>query len=209
MIITKIEKQKKNKNRSSIYIDDRFSFGIDDFDLFKLKLKVGDEITEKRLSEIKETVLLTSAKEYAVSIVSRFTYTKKAITEKLKNKDYDNETINKTLLFLEEYKLIDDYDYAKRYISDALNIKHFGIKKIKYELMQKGISSDIVDSAISEFDAECIEEESILPLAKKRLGGNFEYKNIMKVKRYLVSKGFSFDLIDKTISLILNEKGEL
>lgn len=208
MIITKIEKQKKNNNRSSVYIDEKFSFGIDDFDLFRLKLKVGDKITEEKLSEIKETVLLTSAKEYAVSIVSRFAYTKKAMTDKLKNKDYDDETIEKTLCFLEEYKLIDDYDYAKRYINDALNIKHFGIKKIKYELIQKGISADIVDSAICEFDAESIEEESIFPLAKKRLGGNFEYKNIMKVKRYLVSKGFSFELIDKTIDSIINEKGE-
>lgn len=208
MIITKIEKQKKDKNRSSVFIDDNFAFGIDDFDLFKLKLKVGLTISESQLSNIKETILFTSAKEYSIELISHFRYTEKTMYEKLKNREYDEETILKTLDFLKNYDFINDYEYAKSYINDALNFKKSGFKKIRYELMQKGINNEIINKVMSEFDVELIEEKNILPLAKKKLNDNFEYKNIMKVKRYLISKGFSFELIDKTIDSVLRGEGE-
>jgi len=208
MIITKIEKQKKDKNRSSVFLDEKFSFGIDDFDLFKLKLKVGMEISNRDLKEIKETVLFSSAKEYATRLVSRFNYTKKGMNDKLRTRGYDEEIIAKTLEFLEHYNFLNDFDYAKCFINDALNIKNIGLQKIRYELIQKGIGIDIIDNALSEYDIDLMEEKNILPLAKKKLNGNFEYKNIIKVKRYLFSKGFSFELIDKTINNILNGEGE-
>ncbi|MBR2499902.1 MAG: regulatory protein RecX [Clostridia bacterium] len=208
MIITKIEKQKKDKNRSSVFLDDKFGFGIDDFDLHILKLKVGMEISEIRLKEIKDTVLFSSAKEYALKLVSRFSYTKKTMCEKLFMRGYDDEITTKTIEFLENYKYIDDFEYSKKFISDALNLKHYGVSKIKYELSQKGIDSSVIESALSEFDLFQLEKECILPIARKKLSGNFEYKNIQKTKRYLISKGFSYELIDSVINSLINEVGE-
>ena len=72
----------------------------------------------------------------------------------------------------------------------------------------KGIPNEIVDEAISGFDVYSLENESILPIAEKKLAGNFEYKNIMKTKRYLLSKGFSYELIDSTIKALIDGKGE-
>ena len=114
MIITKIEKQKKNNKRSSVFLDDKFAFGIDDFDLFKLKLKVGIEISNEELENIRNTVIFTAAKEYAVQLTTRSSYTKKTIIEKLKMRDYDDFIIDKTIAFLEEYKLVDDFDYVSK-----------------------------------------------------------------------------------------------
>jgi len=205
MIITKIEKQKKNNKRSSVFLDDKFAFGIDDFDLFKLKLKVGIEISNEELENIRNTVIFTAAKEYAVQLTTRSSYTKKTIIEKLKMRDYDDFIIDKTIAFLEEYKLVDDFDYARRYINDAYKYKNYGTQKIKYELIKKGISSDIIDDVLSSIDTDIIEEENILPLAIKKLSGNFEYKNIMKTKRFLLSKGYSYEIIDFTISKIIKE----
>ena len=39
----------------------------------------------------------------------------------------------------------------------------------------------------------------------KRLNGNFEYKNIMKTKRFLLSKGYSYEIIDSVINKIVKE----
>lgn len=208
MKITAIEKQKNNKDRSSVYIDDKFAFGIDDFDLYKLKLKIGTTITESELSDIKETILFTSAKEYSIALVSRYMYTCKKMIEKLKSKGYDDEIIEKTIDFLKSYNYINDLEYAQKFINDSLKIKHLGFSKIRYELNLKGIPNEIVDEAISGFDVYSLENESILPIAEKKLAGNFEYKNIMKTKRYLLSKGFSYELIDSTIKALIDGKGE-
>ena len=208
MKITSIEKQKNNKDRSSVYIDEKFAFGIDDFDLYKLKLKIGTTITENELLHIKETVLFTSAKEYAISLVSRYMYTCKKMIDKLNSRGYDNEIIEKTIVFLKSYNYINDLEYAQKYINDSLRIKHIGFSKIRYDLIIKGVPNEIIEEAISQFDVYFLENESILPIAEKKLAGNFEYKNIMKTKRYLLSKGFSYELIDSTINALINRKGE-
>ena len=39
-----------------------------------------------------------------------------------------------------------------------LNLKKNGLKKIRYELMQKGIDNETINKTIAEFDVELIEE---------------------------------------------------
>ena len=52
MIITKIELQKKNKDRASIYIDEKFAFGVHINIVYDLHLKKGMEMTDELREEI-------------------------------------------------------------------------------------------------------------------------------------------------------------
>ena len=202
MVVTKIEPQKKNKNRSSVYIDDSFAFGIDNFDLLKLKIKVGSELDKERLEFIHQTVLLSAAKNYGMKLTSVRSYTKAGILRKMLEKGFDEREIKQTIIFLQEYKLLDDEEYAKRFINDFINIKGYGKFRIKNELREKGIDKETADRILSEYDFNDIEEEKILPLAQKKLGGDFSIQNIAKTKRYLASRGFGFDAIDSVIRKI-------
>ncbi|MBQ4516228.1 MAG: regulatory protein RecX [Clostridia bacterium] len=202
MVVTKIEPQKKDKNRSSVYIDDSFAFGIDNFDLLKLKIKVGIELDSERLEFIHQTVLLSAAKNYGMKLTSARSYTKAALLRKMFEKGFDEREINQTIAFLEEYKLLDDEEYARRFVNDCINIKGYGKFRIKNDLREKGIDKDTADKILSEYDFNEIEEEKILPLAQKKLGGDFTIQNIAKTKRYLASRGFGFDAIDSAIRKI-------
>ena len=202
MIITKIEPQKKNKNRSSVYLDDSFAFGIDNFDLMKLKLKAGMEIDAQELSYIRETTLFTETKNYGMKLTGSRSYTESGLCRKMREKGYGDKEIEKTIEFLKEYRLIDDEDYARRFVNDAINIKGYGKYRIKNELLVKGIDKDLAEKILSEYDFNEIEEEKILPLAAKKLGGNFSIENIAKTKRYLASRGFGFSAIDSAVRKI-------
>ena len=202
MQITDISPQKKNKNRLNVFTDGEFSFGIDSFDAFKLKLKIGNEITEEEIKKIKETVILSNAKEYALSLCSARFYTEAGVLKKLKEKEFDEWTITETLSFLKEYKFIDDFEYAKKYAEECLNSKNGGKLKIKMKLKEKGISSFIIDEVLSLFDFEEYEKESLSELVEKKLDGNFDFKNIMKVKRYFISRGFGFEAVDSAIKKV-------
>ena len=140
MKITAIEEQKKNKNRKSVFLDGAFAFGIDAFSLYALKLSEGDEIDEARLAEIKRTVLFEDAKAKAARLLSSRSYTSRDIRKKLLEYTGDEETADKTLVFLEEYKLVDDRDYAKRFAHDCLHLKKLGRRSIRMKLLEKGIS---------------------------------------------------------------------
>lgn len=199
MKITKIEPQKKHKNRMSVFLDDMFAFGIDAFSLYALKLKENDEIDEIRLREIKNTVLFESAKTYAANLVSARSYTERGMKQKLMDHTGDEATANKVLAFLKEYKLIDDSDYARRFASDCLNLKKYGRRKIKYKLLEKGIPAEIAENAIEELDCNDVEAENLEKLMQKKLGGDFDMKNVMRAKRYFAARGYSFDDIDSTL----------
>ena len=199
MKITKIVPQKKHKNRMSVYLDETFAFGIDAFSLYALKLKENDEIDERQLCDIKNTVLFESGKTYAANLVSARSYTERGIKQKLMDHTGDEATANKVITFLKEYKLIDDSDYARRFVSDCLNLKKYGRRKIKYKLLEKGISAEIAENAIEEFDCADLESEHLEKLMQKKLGGDFDIKNVMRAKRYFAARGYSFDDIDNLL----------
>lgn len=202
MKITKIEQQKKNKKRRSVFIDGEFSFGADNFTLLSLHLNEGDEISEEKLAVIKNTAVFEDAKNYAANLISSRSYTEKAMREKLNAHIGESEIIDKTISFLKEYKLIDDYDYAIRYAHDLVHLKKLGMASVKWKLKEKGISPSIIESVLSELDFSYEMEENLENLAQKKLGSNFDIKNIMKVKRYLASRGYSFDDINRVFSKI-------
>lgn len=205
MKITKIEPQKKYKNRMSVFLDGEFVFGIDTFSLYKLKLKENDEINDERLCEIKSTVLLESAKNYAANLLSSRSYTEHAMKQKLLDYTGDEEAAHKVIVFLKEYKLIDDFDYAKRFAHDCLNLKKYGGRKIKYKLLEKGIAAEIAEQVMQELNCSDLETENLERLMQKKLGGNFELKNVMKAKRYFAARGYRFEDIDNTLKKLKTE----
>ena len=185
MKITKIEPQKKNKSRFSVFIDGEFSFGTDGFTLLSLHIEEGDEISEEKLAVIKNTAVFEDAKSYAARLVSSRSYTEKAMREKLLAHIGDEGVVNKTISFLKEYKLIDDYDYATRYAHDLVHLKKLGLSSVKWKLKEKGISDAVIEAVLSELDFSDEIEENLKAVAEKKLSGNYDIKNIMKVKRFL------------------------
>ncbi len=202
MKITKIEQQKKHKNRMSVFLDGEFAFGIDAFTLYSLHLKEDDEITEERLDTIKKTVLFEDAKSKAAKLLSSRSYTARDMKKKLLEYTGDETVSEETLAFLKEYRLIDDRDYARRFASDCLRIKKLGKRNIRMKLLEKGISATLADETIEALDCAEEEQENLQKILLKKIGGNFEFENLMKAKRYAVSRGYSFDEIDSAIRTI-------
>ena len=52
MIITDIKKQVKDTERYSIYIDNKFVFGLSGVDVLYYRLKIGNEITQEKYDEL-------------------------------------------------------------------------------------------------------------------------------------------------------------
>ncbi len=208
MKITAIEEQKKNKNRKSVFLDGAFAFGIDAFSLYALKLKEGDEISPEYLAEIKRTVLFEDAKAKAAKLVSMRSYTVSGIRKKLLEYTQSEEVTDRTVAFLEEYKLIDDWDYARRYAHDCFYLKKLGKRSIRMKLSEKGIPSNVADEVIDELVDADVAEDHLLSLLSKKLGGDFDFKNIQKAKRYAAYRGYGFDEIDSAIRKIQAESEE-
>lgn len=143
-------------------------------------------------------------KEKALRLLEFRNHTKKELERKLKVFGANEENIEKVTVFLQEYGLINDREYAKRFACDLQNLKKYGKNRIKNELFAKGISPEFVDEAIGELDDDY--EDTLKELIKKRLKGDFEQKNKDRTIRYFIYRGYSFDEIKRIIAELENEQ---
>ncbi len=80
MVITKIEKQRKNSKRWNLYVDDEFACGISEDTFLNFGLRTNDEITQASIDEIKRFDEYQYAKKAALDSLSYRVRSRKEIT---------------------------------------------------------------------------------------------------------------------------------
>ena len=149
---------------------------------------------------IKKELTKSEAKEKALRLLAFRAHSEYELLEKLKRAGAQDEDLPYVLDFVKEYGFVNDEEYARRMAKDLKNIKKYGKRRIIAELKSKGISEEYIDAALSELSND--EEEGLLPLVIKKLGGNFEQKNIDKAIRYFIYRGYEFSDIKACIEKI-------
>lgn len=86
----------------------------------------------------------------------------------LKEKNFDEETIKETIERLRSLKLVDDLDYAKRYINYVVSYRLTGPRKIRKTLLTHGISEDLSNSILTKY-ADEVWYDKIRTIINKKL----------------------------------------
>lgn len=204
MLITKIEKQKNNPKRYSVFLNNEFAFGIDEIDLLYFKLKENEILEKEKYKYILNNLLLNKAKNKALKYLGYKMRSEKQVREKLLESEFPEIIINKVLLMLKKYDYINDEEYAKAFIKDKMNLKGYGSFKISYELKMQGIGEDIFKKYLEDEDFVNEQEKAIALLEKKiRKIEKIDYKEKQKLYAYLSRRGFSFDTINNALNIVL------
>lgn len=206
MKITAIEPQ-KNLKRVNIFIDGEFAFGIDEYLRFKHSLHVDDEITQEFIDKILKAEEQLKANNYAFGLLSYRQRSEKELINALQRKGFDEEYIEKSLQYLRENKYIDDEYFTKSFIADKQNLNGFGAQRIKYELIKKGISNDIIQSQLIIDEDE--EYQMALEIGEKKMKSfkNDEKDAIYrKLGGFLQRRGYSYDIVSKVLRTLLKDR---
>lgn len=204
--ITKIESDKKDINRVYIYLDgDFFKSTLKEIS-FNLNLYEGKKIDRKTLNEIilKEDII--KCKNKALQIINGASQSKKNLKNKLLKYGFEKDIIDRVILNLEEYDLINDKKLAQNIIKDKRRIKGFGKNRIFYDLLKKGISKDIAQNEINRLENKELELENAIYLAKKKykkIKDTDKRKIYQKMANHLSYKGFDYDIIKKAINEVI------
>lgn len=204
--ITKIEYQKKNKERFNIYIDDEYGFAVDISILIKYSLKKGMELDDALIDDILLAEEEISVYNYGISVLSRYFKSEYELRLKMKNKGFNPQLIDNAISILKEHKYLDDERYCEMFINDKINISKHGVRKIKEALYYKGIDKEIIEEKIKCISAESEEERALLLGEKKLLNikENDNRKKMSKLSNYLLGKGFEYETVNKTLRKLLN-----
>lgn len=207
-IITKVEVQKNNKQKVNLYLDNEYYNRVYLDTCVKYGLKVGLDVDESKLEEIILESEINIAFNMAINYVGSALKTRKQITDYLKKKEFADCVTKAVVDKLVDYKYIDDEQYVASYVNFYSG--KYGITKLKNNLKAKGVSDKIIQNYFED-NAEDLNEkmEDLCTVLARKKAQNLDmqdYKNIQKISRFLLSRGFDFDEINHSIEIIKKEK---
>lgn len=206
MQITDMTLQKRDPNKKNIFVDGNYVFALSHTDVAYFRLEIGKEISEEIFEYIQNSLIYIQAQEKALTYLGYKMRTKKEVEQKLLEKEFSEEIIARVMVFLEDYRYIDDREYAVHYVKERLRLRPRGAMLLRMELKQKGICEEWIVEAIAE--ANPSEEQDAIGLLEKKLRGNYEIDEKKKKQLYgfLQRKGYSYDTIKKAF-LYIEEMG--
>ena len=183
------------------------------YELFvKHNLYVGDEISEEKFENLTEQIEIYRIKQSAFRYLGLRNHSKSELKLKLVKKGYGKSLINISINDIDRLGYLDDKKFAEEYFNYQIKKKK-GLFKIKAELVKKGIERKIIEELSAGFIDHPEFENSINQLVEKKLR-LFQSKNYSKIQikqklyLFLTQKGFSTDLIQKSLDRKLKEINE-
>lgn len=193
--ITDIQIQKNNKTRANVYVDGEFAFGLEMLTVMKLGLKIGKDVSVQELDEAVFDSEKSVAFEKAVDYLGRCMRTCRQMKEYLGKKGYSQKVVDYVVAKLKDYKYLDDDLYAAAYAESASANK--GNRRIRQELMQKGISASLAENVAIDSETAQLAAER---LAQKYMRGKTcDVKTLQKLQRYLLSRGYEYDVVNAVV----------
>lgn len=121
----------------------------------------------------------------------------KDVRDKLKTFDIPEEDKTKILDYLLDNRFANDERYAKAFVRGKVNQSGWGINKIRFHLIQKGIDKDIIDEALGQTDEEAYRQRliEILKTKAKTVKADSDFEKKRKLAAYAMQKGFEGSLV--------------
>lgn len=206
-VISSITVQKRNKERYSIFVNDRFLLGVAEQTLLKFNLSKGVEVTPLLYKKLRREEGQFAVKRYLLKLLGRRDHARRELLDKALRKDYTREVILDVLDELEEKGYIDDAEFARKYAADQYRLNHWGPAKIKARLFRKGIQRAAAERSIRKvFENEDL-EETFVHLVEKRKRHFLREEHLLKRKkkiiRYLAGKGYRSSSIYRSIDKLM------
>ncbi|WP_455100592.1 regulatory protein RecX [Parvimonas micra] len=172
----------------------------------KYKVSVDMYFSEDEILEMKYFSDIERAKSRAINYISGKLKTKYEVRLKLKENGFAEDVIDEVLDILEKDEYLNDKVYCEIFIEDKKKLNGYGKNKIKSLLIQKGISKNIFEDFLNEFEYD-EEFDNALKMGIKKLEllSNEEdnFKKKQKIINYLTYRGFGFDVINDVLKEIL------
>lgn len=138
----------------------------------------------------------TKALNYAFLLLKYRSRSRYEIAFRLERKKYSSSLIKKVLDYLEEYRYINDAEFAKAFIAQGV-VKGYGKRRIEYSLKKLGVSKETAGPLLKSLTEDKSKIRDIIAKKIKYYRGK---KNVAaKIMRHLLARGFGYADVIKEI----------
>jgi regulatory protein len=215
MRITKIESQKKNPRRKNLYADGEFVAGVSLETLVRAGLRAGDEITDDQVKTLVRDEERLSARRVALRFLGHRARAVKEVRDKLRENEFSDADIEDTIETLKQAGLLNDAEFARMFINDALSAKATGRMLLRRRLLLLGVEKEIVESALQRTFKGIDEQHEAMKVARKFLkkstatrGAPGSIQLRQRLSSFLGRRGYTWDVIEPVIKTLMKEQEE-
>jgi regulatory protein len=205
MLITKIQRCRRERDRYDVYIDERPALRVSETFLVKSGLAAGGEIDQDTFDRLSAAEERECAYRNALNFVSYRPRSSKEVLDKLAKKSCERDLAIQIVDLLKDQHLLNDVEFARMYVRDRLKGKPMGKALLRKKLMEKGISFQLSERVLREYVTEEDEEAAAKTLVTRKMkSGASRFSKMDPLARqkrllaYLLQRGFSFEIASKT-----------
>ena len=195
--ITGLKQGVKNPNRVNVFVDGKFAFSLDVAQVVDFKIKAGKLLEPEELLEYQKASEFGKLYQRALEWVLTRSRSEKELRDYLYKKVYekklDKKYIDDIVEKLKEKKYLDDTRFAEWYVENRFVKKGVSARRLRIELMKKGVEKSIIEEVLSA--SERNDKDEILKIIAKKRAKYTDEKFI----QYLCRQGFSFELVSELV----------
>lgn len=196
--ITELKQGVRNPDRVNVYVNSKFAFSLDISQVVDFGIKIGREISEEELEEFKKASefgkLYQRTLEWVLTRPRSEKECRDYLYKKIFEKKLDKNYIDRIIAKLAEKNYLNDARFAEYYVENRFVKKGVSLKRLKMELMKKGVSKEIIEEVLADTDRNDTEELEKMILKKRS-----KYPDDEKLTQYLCRQGFQYDLVREMI----------
>ncbi|MBQ6859209.1 MAG: regulatory protein RecX [Clostridia bacterium] len=139
------------------------------------------------------------AMEKAIALLAARARTEKEIVDALKRNAYPEHVIARVMARLHDAGYLNDMDFAEHWAASRTN-KGLGMRRIRTELRQKGVSQEDIDEALSSIDEDDIFSSAVKAAQKASRGKDLSSPaDRQKILAALARRGYDFSLARRAL----------
>lgn len=197
MKVTALRPAVKTRGRINVFIDEKYSFSLDESQLIGSGLGVGKELTASELASLKDESTFGKAYGRALDYIMRRPRSEKELRDYAWKKQWPKELTERVLARLRTKGYLDDAKFAQAWVRHRALGKPISQRKLRLELQQKGLNEDLINAALTDERSEFNEATALQRLVTKKRG---RYIDQQKFIAYLARQGFAYDDIKQALA---------
>jgi regulatory protein len=193
--ITALKYQKKNRNRVSVFVDDRFVLGLPA--IVAASLKPGQVLSDVELEALEAKGAIEEGYNRSLNYLSYRPRSRAEVVTYLRRRDMQEKQIDAVVERLEGVGLLDEVAFAEFWVENREKFRPRGLMGLRYELRNKGVSEAIIERVLATVEVS----DSAYRAAGKRARQLRHLDRATfsrKLVDYLARRGFDYELARET-----------
>ncbi len=191
--------------RSSIFLDGRFAFSLDNTVILKENLQVGQTLSEKEVESLAGADRFERCLNAALLFLGYRPRSESETRTRLQKRGYTGLEIDRVVERLKNLRLLNDAAFAEYWKENRTTFKPRGQRMLKSELRRKGVDAVTISESIEGIDE--LDNARRAAGAKARTLKVTDYQIFRnKLGSYLQRRGFDYGVISKVVKQVWEER---